>query len=373
MNYHQKYLSSCFLGIVALLSVGSFDALAQTAPSLGSASNFAVLGATTVTCTGVSTITGNVGVSPGSAVTGFPVPCTDAGTIHAADAVAVQAQTDAASAYAALTAQQCTTNLSGQDLGGMTLASGVYCFNSSAQLTGTLNLVGTGPFIFQIGSTLTTASNAVVLINGLPIAPGVCVPGAFFAVGSSATLGTGTQFQGTIIAQTSDTLTTGANVSGGVFALNGAVTLDTNRVDVCGGTTPTSRPGRMTGGGSVFTSDGTRVTHGFELHCNSANMPNNLEVNWAGNRFHLDTLTAVFCSNDPSFRPNPPDAGFNTLQGSGTGTYNGVPGATAQFTFTDAGEPGTKDSAQIVIKEGTTTVLTVAGHLDHGNQQAHAH
>ena len=132
--------------------------------------------------------------------------------------------------------------------------------------------------------------------------------------------------------------------------------------------------GRMTGGGSVFTSDGTRVTHGFELHCNIKNTPNNLEVNWGpGNDFHLDTLTAAVCFNDPSISADPPAAGFNTLIGSGTGSYNGVTGAAAQFTFTDAGEPGTKDFAKIVVKVGTTTVLSVSGNLDHGNQQAHAH
>src|SRR5450759_769088 len=151
--------------VICMLSMGSL-AWAQSAPSLGSAASFAVLGSSTVTCTGVSTITGDVGVSPGSAVTGFPAPCTVLGAIHAADAVAFQAHHDAALAYAALVAETCTANLTGQDLGGMTLAPGVYCFNSSAELTGTLNLKGGGLWIFQIGSTLTTASNSSVLVNG---------------------------------------------------------------------------------------------------------------------------------------------------------------------------------------------------------------
>src|ERR1035437_5655035 len=171
MNSRQKSVSSCFVVIAALLFAASFEAaLAQTAPSLGfPASTFAVLGSSTVTCTGLSTITGDLGVSPGSAVTGFPAPCTVVGgAIHAADAVALQAQHDAALVYAALLAQTCTNNLTGQDLGGLTLGPGVYCFNSSAELTGTLNLTGAGPWIFQIGSTLTTASNAIVLVNGVP-------------------------------------------------------------------------------------------------------------------------------------------------------------------------------------------------------------
>jgi hypothetical protein len=134
-------------------------------------------------------------------------------------------------------------------------------------------------------------------------------------------------------------------------------------------------PGLMTGGGSVFTSDGTRVTHGFELHCNIKNTPNNLEVNWGpGNDFHLETLSAAVCFTDSSISADPPAAGFNTLIGAGTGSYNGVAGATVQFTFTDAGEPGRNDTAKIVIKDATNaTVLTVSGKLDNGNQQAHAH
>src|ERR1700693_2563229 len=145
--------------VISMLSTGSL-CWAQ-APSLGSAASFAVLGSSTVTCTGLSLITGDLGVSPGSAVTGFPAPCTVVipGAIHAADAVALQAHHDAALAYAALVADTCNTNLTGQDLGTVgTLTSGVYCFNSSAELTGTLNLTGAGPWIFQIATTLTTAS-----------------------------------------------------------------------------------------------------------------------------------------------------------------------------------------------------------------------
>jgi hypothetical protein len=133
-----------------------------------------------------------------------------------------------------------------------------------------------------------------------------------------------------------------------------------------------SLPGQMTGGGSVFTEAGTRVTHGLTLHCNTADSPNNLEINWGGNRFHLDSLTKATCSDDPTLTPNPPAAGFDTHTGEGTGSYNGVPGATATWVFTDAGEPGKNDSATITIKDaGGATVLTVTGKLKNGNQQAH--
>lgn len=176
MTKPKELCTKRLLLAIGMLSMGSL-AWAQSAPSLGSAASFAVLGSSTVTCTGLSTLIGDVGVSPGSAVTGFPVPCTVLGAIHAADAVALQAHYDAALAYAALVAETCTTNLTGQDLGGLTLSTGVYCFDSSAELTGTLNLTGSGPWMFQIGSTLTTASNASVVVNGSSnqtCEPGVC-------------------------------------------------------------------------------------------------------------------------------------------------------------------------------------------------------
>src|SRR3990172_5124091 len=165
-------------------------------PWLGSASSFAVLGGSTVTSTGLSLVTGDLGVWSGTAITGFP-PGIVIGTIRAGDDVAAQAQSDLTTAYNLLAGLPCNTDLTGQDLGGKTLAPGVYCFSSSAQLTGTLFLDAQGNsnavFIFQIGSTLTTASNSpVVMING----GRVC--NVFWQVGSSATLGTGTVFSGNI-------------------------------------------------------------------------------------------------------------------------------------------------------------------------------
>ena len=135
---------------------------------------------------------------------------------------------------------------------------------------------------------------------------------------------------------------------------------------------PLNTDGRMTGGGSVFTSAGVRVTHGFELHCDVADVPNTLEINWDnGNNFHLETLTTAFCFDDPKIDSGHPRAPFDTYVGTGTGKLNGVAGATAAWTFTDAGEPGTSDTATIVIKVGNTTVLTVSGFITKGNQQAH--
>ncbi len=222
---------------------GSRPGLA-TLPILSSANGFAVLAGQTVTNTGPTNVTGDLGVSPGSAVTGFPPGLVSGGTTHAADAVALQAQTDLTAAYTDLASRACDFDSSNVDLAGRTLVAGVYCFSSSALLSGELVLDAQGTpgavFIFQIASTLTTASSASIrMINGGQ----PC--NVFWQVGSSATIGTGTAFLGSILALTSIDLATGATVSGRVLARNGAVTLDSNSIalgsctgcsgTVCGG------------------------------------------------------------------------------------------------------------------------------------------
>jgi len=214
--------------VILMLSMGSL-AWAQSAPPLASSQTFAVLGASTVTNSGPTIITGDLGVSPGAATTGFPPGSVTGGTVHAGDAIATAAQAAAHTAYDNLVAQPCGTNLTGKTLGSspgaVTLSPGVYCFNSSAQLTGTLTLSGNGVYVFKVGSTLTTASkSSVVLANG-------ATPGrVFWQVTSSATLGTNTAFEGSILANISDTITAGTSVTGRVFALTGAVTLSGNRI-----------------------------------------------------------------------------------------------------------------------------------------------
>ncbi len=137
----------------------------------------------------------------------------------------------------------------------------------------------------------------------------------------------------------------------------------------------------MTGGGSVFRANGTevtwegpkigRVTHGFELRCD--NRPNSLEINWDGNRFHLEQLLSGVCTDSPLIEPDPPDADFDTYTGTGNGRYNGVSGAYAEWVFTDAGEGGSGDTATITIWDaGGNVVLTVSGYLTFGNHQAHS-
>jgi hypothetical protein len=227
------------IGFLAIVGIAAFlfsasAALAQV--NLGTSGSFAVLGGSTVTNTGATVITGNLGVSPGNAVTGFPPGIVAGGTIHAADGVALQAQADLTNAYNTAAGLPCGTDLSGQDLGTLNLTPGVYCYTTSAALTGTLILDFQGNpdafFLFKIGSTLTTASgSSVSLINN---GGATCAPNLFWQVGSSATLGTGSAFVGNILALSSITVTTGANLRGRALARNGAVTLDTNSVNLTG-------------------------------------------------------------------------------------------------------------------------------------------
>ena len=220
--------------MLAVSALAGFPLYAPAAITLGTAGNFAVLAGSTVTNTGPSLIDGgDVGVSPGTAITGFPPGIIVAPfTTHSADAVAALAQVDLGKAYDAAALLAPTQDLTGQNLGGLTLVPGVYFFSSVAALTGTLTLNDLGDpnaqFVFQIGSTLTTASNStVVTING-GSTPGSTV---FWQVGSSATLGTGSAFEGHILALTSITLDTGATLlDGSALARNGAVTLDTNNI-----------------------------------------------------------------------------------------------------------------------------------------------
>ncbi len=196
-------------------------------PGIG---NFSVLAGTTVTNTNSTTVSGDVGVSPGTAVTGFP-PGLAGGTIHTADGPAAQAQTTLTAAYIDAAGRSGGTSVAG-DLVGQTLTTGVYTSTSSLAISGDVTLDAQGNpdavFIFQIASTLTTGSGShVILANGAK----AC--NVFWQVGSSATLGTNSVFKGNILALTSIIVTTGVDLEGRALARNGAVTLDTDVITGC--------------------------------------------------------------------------------------------------------------------------------------------
>jgi hypothetical protein len=238
---------------LSVLAVPAAHAAAVT-PPLGTAANFAAVAATTITNTGPTVVTGDLGVFPGTAVVGFP-PGTVNGAIHAGDAVADTAAADALTAYNQAAGEPCDFTLSNPDLGGATLLPGVYCFTStSVGLTGTLTLdAGGNPgaaWLFKTGSTLITASNsAVVLIGGATPCNNNNIT---WQVGSSATLGSATSFVGNILASASVTLNSGAVSTGSLYGNTGAVTMDTNTVSTCAGAGGNAGPSiKTTPSGSV--------------------------------------------------------------------------------------------------------------------------
>ena len=196
----------------------------KNAPLFGAADNFAVLAYSTITNqAGVTTITGDIGVSPLASVVGFP-PGIVNGTIHAADATAAQAQIDLAAAYTDAAGRTPFITVTGDTLAGLNLPPGVYR-GGALSLTGTLTLTGnaTDVWIFQAASTLDTSAGSHIILGGTAKAANV-----YWVVGSSATLGANSFFEGNIMAYASITLYSGAHVDGRLLAKTAAVTLNTN-------------------------------------------------------------------------------------------------------------------------------------------------
>lgn len=222
----QTRVSAIALSFLCLFSVAS-PALAATSINLGAADSYAILAGSTVTNTGSTVINGDLGLSPGTSVTGFP-PGVLNGNLHVADSSAALAQVSLTGAY--LAASQTTTATTPAELGGTTKVAGVYeSSNGTFAITGTLTLDAQGDpsavFIFKSSTTLVTGgSSRVVLLNGAQ----AC--NVFWQVGSSATLGSNSSFKGTILAAVSATVTTGASIEGRVLTRGGAVTLDTSTV-----------------------------------------------------------------------------------------------------------------------------------------------
>jgi type VI secretion system secreted protein VgrG len=232
MTHDYKYATlKVGVALAILLSLPSVG-FAQT--GLGSAESFTVLAGSAITNAGVTRVRGNMGVSPGTLVTGLPMGQPTLGTIHAGDAGAAQAQVDLAAAYHRLAGLPCTSSMCGENLGGKTLRPGTYCFSSSADLTGNLSLDARGDssavFVFQIGNALTAASCASVrLCNGAQPSH------VWWLVGDSVILGVASTMQGNLLAHSSIALTSGASVVGRALALGGAVTMNASAIVGIGG------------------------------------------------------------------------------------------------------------------------------------------
>ena len=216
-------LAVCAVG----LALATSAVAASTAVPLATADSFSVLAGSGITNTGATTVSGDIGTFPTATISALGSIALG-GTNHAGDAVTQQAKNDLAAAYSTAQGEGPTSSISA-DLGGRTLVPGVYKSMSSMGLTGALTLNAQGDpnsvFVFQVGSAFTSASaSRIDLINGAQ----AC--NVYWQVGSSATLGTGSTFIGTILALTSITVTTGVTIDGRVLARNGAVTLDTDTI-----------------------------------------------------------------------------------------------------------------------------------------------
>ncbi|MFN2463225.1 MAG: ice-binding family protein [Candidatus Dormibacteria bacterium] len=353
----------------AMLAV-AIPALATTgtAPGLGVATSFAVLAGSAVTNTGPSVISGDVGVSPGSAITGFSGPPNGTvinGSIHQTDATAAQAEADLTTAYNNAAGQKSCTDetgkVLGQDIGTAAnpLLPGVYCFTSSAQLTGALHLSTSGVYIFQVVSTLTTASDSSVVLES-----GASACDVYWQVGSSATLGTRTNFAGTIMALTDISVLDAVVIQGRALARNGQVSLINDKITTpsCGaaasGTTLTSSANPTVVGQSVtFTATvaggagGTVTFYDMNTPLGSATVDSaghaTLTTSALGSGNH--TITAVF-SGTPGRLPSesPPL----------TQTVTSVPGL-PQSGSGGAASPG--GMPRSILAMALATLLAAAG------------
>ncbi|MEO6536087.1 MAG: ice-binding family protein [Candidatus Paceibacterota bacterium] len=274
-------------------------ASASVITSFISTNTFAVLAGTGITNTGSTVINGDIGSFATPSIGGFPPGILGPGsTNHGGDGVTQQAKIDLQAAYNYAAAQASTSDLTGQDLGGMNLLPGVYHFSSAAQLTGPLTLTGSGVYIFQIGTTLTTASASSVIL-----AAGAESCNVFWQVGSSATLGTASTFEGTIMADQSITLTTSATLDGRALAQNGAVTLDSNTITIpsCGGLpppTPTTATFKIIKT-VVNTNGGTKTVSDFPLFIGASPMVSGVATTTlaAGSYTATETNTAGYTAS----------------------------------------------------------------------------
>lgn len=348
-----------------LLALGPLTAGAQAAPApviLGAVASFGVIGGSTVTSAGVSRVNGDLGVSPRTAATGFP-PGVLNGTLHPGDAVATQAHADLATAYADAAGRTPDGPIVG-DLGGLTLAPGVYAAGAALTLAGTLTLDGQGDpdavFILQAGSTLGTGANSQVNLVG-----GAQPCNVFWQVGSSATLGASSGLAGTILASTSISMGDGVTIDGRALARDGAVTLvnDTITATRCTGSLSNTAPavtpftakltGRnqtvntAVGAWSVTDTRGTNAGYSVTVTASAPTVNGSSAAAGTGGSLTLTPTTATAASGNPATTapvPAPPQ----TLSAT-PATIENAPAGTGQGQWNFSADSGSAQSLAIVI------------------------
>ena len=325
---HRKFTRRSSAALALLVGAGivlipvasaSADTTINGPINLGSATPFGVLGASTVTNTGPSVITGNAGVSPGTSITGFP-PGLVGGTIEQTTAVATQAQADLTTAYnVAASLTPTTSGLS--DLVGLSLTPGVYS-GQTLSLSGDVTLSGTAQsvWVFQAASTLITSSASRILITG-----GASSCNVFWQVGSSATLGTASQFAGTIMANQSITATTSATIQGRLLASNGAVTLDSNVI---------TQPAACTDASTTVVTSSPTITSSAPSATAVVGTPYSSTVTASGNPTATYSVTAGVLPTGLSLNPT-------------TGAITGTPTTPGTYTFTVTAGNGTPRDASV--------------------------
>jgi len=406
-NIFKNIISVLLTMLILGLAAGTASA---TSVNLGNASNFAVLAGTTVTNAGASLINGDLGVSPGTAITGFDLSANTIvgpgtvtaglgivnGTIYAGGPVAAAAHNDAVNAYNYLVAQVPNNTYAGvTQLDGMTFTPGVYSFAPSAnlQVNGTLYLDFQGNndavFIFQTGSTLVTMANSKVIAINTTNSQNCTGSNVYWAVGSSATID-GAQFMGTVIAYTTITMTSAANtpdstiVSGRMLALNGEVTMVKDTISVCGssGGTVTPRPCRdfVTGGGWINGSSDAKDhkgdkndkgKHDAKGHDSDESTKATFGVSggikndkfWGQLSYNDHNGTKVKSTSVTAYKV----IDSVTRQIEGIARVNGKGSFNYTVVVVDNGEPGRNDSFSLVLSNGYSAFGTLKG----GNIQIH--
>jgi hypothetical protein len=386
-------------GFVTILVVASAAAQAP-APPLGGAESFAVLAGTAVANTGASTVSGDVGVNAGGTITGFPPGTVATGnTVHIADAVASQAHHDAVLAYQDLAQRTCPAenNLTNENLGGQTLASGVYCFDGNASLTGVLTLTGTGPWIFQVGGVLLVSPGATIATPELPPTDTCRGTSVYWQVAGDdnnpgtpllpSTIDAGAAMVGNLLALGDVTVATAATVDGRVISLGaqaggGHVSLTANAVGACsyGDPLPTYAPFKVTGGGGINvpspnSSDPDATGNGFANYGFNA-QPATTTGPIGGNFNYVNHVVAPHIHvngpvTDVDVLALHPDGTPKTARFSGT-CDRLLPACTYSVEVEDNGEPGRDDRFGVtIVSNGTVVESRAIRVVRNGNIQFH--